>query len=79
MKTNMSPAEIEAWMATEEFASRCAVMNARVLAGEIMSLDGMAQELGLPWEFLAGALGAEMHAQAPHMEIVIDGSAVERH
>lgn len=41
-----------------DFAERCARMNARIEAGEPMTLQNIADELGLPFEVFARCLGA---------------------
>lgn len=76
---DMTPDEITAWMASDEFAERSRIMNARIEAGEIMTLEGIAHELGLPWLFFAGCLAAEVRRQAPDTIAAISDAGVELH
>ncbi len=39
-----------------DFESRCATMLVRLQADEPMTIEYLADQLGLPYEFLAGAL-----------------------
>ena len=39
-----------------DFSERCRAVNARIEAGEPMTMQNIADELGIPFEFFAGAL-----------------------
>jgi hypothetical protein len=39
-----------------DFGQRCAIMLARLQADEPMTIEYLADQLGVPYEFLAGAL-----------------------
>ncbi|WP_316179658.1 MULTISPECIES: hypothetical protein [unclassified Bradyrhizobium] len=41
-----------------DFESRCTAVYARLQAGEPMTVEYLADQLGLPYEFFAGALAA---------------------
>ena len=49
----MTPHECQIWLRTEEYAGRSAALQGRIDAGEPMTLDYVAAQLGLPFWFFA--------------------------
>jgi hypothetical protein len=60
-----------------DFAARCAGTNARIEAGEPMTLQYIADELGLPFEVFARCLGA--YCAVARIPFTIDCSPSSKH
>jgi hypothetical protein len=74
---HMTVEDVLAWMASPEFSAACRETNARVEAGEKMSLEEVAASLGLPWAFFANCLGITILTQVPDALVRIeDGPSV---
>ena len=54
-----------------DFAQRCRTTNARIEAGEAMTMQYIADQLGIPFEFFAAAQGIAS-ALASGKPVIID-------
>lgn len=58
----------------DDFNERCRALNARINAGEAMTYEYMAEQLGIPFEVFAAALALEIVAQDPRCAVAVDAS-----
>jgi hypothetical protein len=60
-----------------DFANRCASVNMRIEAGDPMTLQNIADQLGMPFEVFARCLGAYCHVAG--IPFAIDASPLPTH
>jgi hypothetical protein len=53
-----------------DFAERCAEKNRRVASGEALTIQNLADALGLPFEFVSAAIAISMVLQSGQPVIV---------
>jgi hypothetical protein len=68
---NMTPQELRAYLSSPEYGARVAAILTRVKAGEAMSLQSIADQLGLPVPVFFGAVGAEFARMFPDAVVTI--------
>lgn len=67
----MTAQELRAYLSSPEYGTRVAAVLARVKAGEAMSLQSIADQLGLPVPVFFGAVGAEFARMFPDAVVTI--------
>jgi hypothetical protein len=68
---NMTTQELRAYLSSPEYGARVAAILVRVKAGEVMSLQYIADQLGLPVPTFFGAVGAEFARMFPDAVVTI--------
>jgi hypothetical protein len=68
---NMTTQELGAYLSSPEYGMRVAAILERVKAGEVMSLQYIADQLGLPVPAFFGAVGAEFARMFPDAVVTI--------
>jgi hypothetical protein len=59
-----------------DFAERCRTTNARIEAGEPMTIEQIADAIGIPYETFAEAMALEIVRQLPDSVVFVDNSPV---